>query len=159
VIANPPGICSRCKSPLHNGRCPMATPETMEDTIDRLAAENEALRRELASLRSHYDRAAPEHNLLALLDLFMEREHEAERQRDEYKRLYFAAIDERDDERDENDSLRATVARVMPVYEAARVLWQCRYAYRVDLVRRNAENALMAAADAAFTEEENAAND
>jgi hypothetical protein len=51
VIANPPGICSRCNTPLHNGRCPKATPETMEDTIDRLTTERDALKAELERWR------------------------------------------------------------------------------------------------------------
>ena len=41
---------------------------------DRQAA---ASYQELQALRSHYDRAAPEHNLLALLDLYQARESES----------------------------------------------------------------------------------
>lgn len=44
---------------------------------DSLAAKLGECEKERDALRSHYDRAAPEHNLLALLDLYAERESAA----------------------------------------------------------------------------------
>jgi hypothetical protein len=48
----------------------MLTPEQAAEIADML--------QELERLKHHYDNAAPEHNLLALLDLYEERKDEAE---------------------------------------------------------------------------------
>jgi len=48
-----------------------------DDSCADLARQNAELRAEVAKLRRHYDAAGPEHNLLALLDLYHEREQEA----------------------------------------------------------------------------------
>jgi len=52
-----------------------------------------ALRQELAALRAHFDAAAPEHNLPALLDLYNDRTTEAREKLAEAKRLGLEACD------------------------------------------------------------------
>jgi hypothetical protein len=62
------------KSPDHAPCCQIAVDNAALDR-GRLVVERDALKR-------HYDAAAPEHNLLALLDLYEERERQATAERD-----------------------------------------------------------------------------
>ena len=63
--------------------CWNAGPVTVHgDTLRALLARLRAAEAERDALRRHYDAAAPEHNLLALLDLYEERESKAVRERD-----------------------------------------------------------------------------
>lgn len=52
------------------------------DKYDALRANATAAAEQLEAMRRHYDAAAPEHNLLALLDLYEERQRGAEHERD-----------------------------------------------------------------------------
>lgn len=66
------------------------------DDVAHLIAEARAavaLRQELAALRAHFDAAAPEHNLPALLDLYNDRTTEAREKLAEAKRLGLEACD------------------------------------------------------------------
>lgn len=84
----------------------------------------------LASLQSHYDRAAPEHNLLALLDLYEERERKAKEERDHAIQLSNLSPEGRatydnlrekysGEHYDALKALRDERDRMLPVYEAA----------------------------------------
>ena len=70
-----------------------------------------ALRQELAALRAHFDAAAPEHNLPALLDLYNDRTTEAREKLAEAKRLGLEAV------KLSRDAIEA--ARMAPVDEPA----------------------------------------
>jgi hypothetical protein len=56
-----------------------------------LRDERDQARAERDALAKHYDRAAPEHNLLALLDLYDEREREARAEVERMRAVYEAA--------------------------------------------------------------------
>ncbi len=60
----------------HHGDCI----EGLRKTLAATTAERDALQR-------HFDAAAPEHNLPALLDLYFERQQKAEKERDEAQEL------------------------------------------------------------------------
>ncbi len=64
---------------------PQASPATVRAVVAGVKSANATLRGERDALRQHYDAAGPEHNLLALLDLYHDREMAAEAERDELR--------------------------------------------------------------------------
>jgi hypothetical protein len=111
-------VCNRCKQPLVDGRCPNATPETIEDERDALRARVAELEQERdnwhASFIAEYESASVEliRDSLAL----------AESQRD--AALASAALEAQHHNhlRAERDSALERLRVVEPVYEAA-VAW------------------------------------
>ena len=57
------------------------------DCIEGLRKTLAATTAERDALQCHFDAAAPEHNLPALLDLYFERQQKAEKERDEAREL------------------------------------------------------------------------
>lgn len=50
-------ICIHCNGPVTNGKCPGATPETMEDALTRVTAERDQARAEVERMRPVYEAA------------------------------------------------------------------------------------------------------
>jgi chromosome segregation ATPase len=80
---------------------------------DQARAELADVTRERDALQRHYDAAAPEHNLLALLDLYWEREEDATAERDQARAELAAAQTDAAEWAREAASLRAQLARLM----------------------------------------------
>lgn len=99
------------------------TPEQRQDVIDTIdamayEADKEPLLACLAQadrcvwLQSHYDAAGPDHNLLALLDLYADRAEKAEQERDELRAKLHETTLERDAEADAVTSQRAEIKQL-----------------------------------------------
>lgn len=135
--------------------CPLCKCANLQSSLERLTKERDSLQR-------HYDAAAPEHNLLALLDLYDDRARKAEQERDrlatELATLEKYVEHNNDEYRTMKEVLRAEhqeCERMRPVYEAATHLHstEIQLAFRSDLARVKAEQALASATRAAIAAE------
>lgn len=86
------GLCEGCEAERIATAPLLATIAALESRLAEVERERDAYREkashlpgltaELDALRYHYDAAAPEHNLPALLDLYLDRQRQAESERD-----------------------------------------------------------------------------